>query len=48
MKVNVNFMVESVIPIKSEIMINVGASVKTSCMWKRLYLQFCYICLQKW
>ena len=41
--VNVNLMVENIIQIKSGIMINVDASVKTSYMSKRFYLKFCYM-----
>ena len=40
--VNVNLMVENIIQIKSGIMINVDASVKTY-MSKRFYLKFCYM-----
>ena len=48
MQINVNviFMVENVIQIKSGITINVGASVKIlkiSCVQKRLYLEYCYM-----
>ena len=48
--VNVNMMIENVIEIKSGIMVNVGVSVKspkTSCVLKRLYLESCYMLLQK-
>ena len=43
-------MIENVIEIKSGIMVNVGVSVKppkTSCVLKRLYLESCYMLLQK-
>ena len=34
--------------INGAIRINVDASVKKSCIWKRLSLESCYICLWKW
>ena len=47
--VNVNLMVENIIQIKSGVMVNVDASVKTSYLSKRFYfsatflLNFCYM-----
>ena len=39
--VNIDLMEENVIQINGGIMINVDVSVKTSCMWTRLCLEFC-------
>ena len=43
--VNVNLMVEN--QTRSEIMINVGTSVEASYIWKILYLESCYMQLEK-